>query len=311
MRTPLRELPAFAGVAAAQLVVFALLAASGSWHAKGSDLTIGALLVCAEAVLIYEFGRTLGGSRFGFLAAGVWIAAPALLLRYWVSGGGSPPVPFSPVYHDVYLPQGFGVHSHAGVAAACLLLLACRLSLAAFRGNVPVALAAGLAAGGAALVEPRAWPALAAPALALLAARRPAACAAAAAGAAAGLAALLVFRHVPGIHPGYHRMGTTLANVREFAWSLRVLEYLPLAGLVGIARRSAPAAVLLGWVLLTLVILPLGYTWPEHRTGLVSFFTDIRPGLPVYALLAASLPFLVPRSAQAALRARVALPSKR
>jgi hypothetical protein len=82
---------------------------------------------------------------------------------------------------------------------------------------------------------------------------------------------------------------TSLSSVREFSWSARLLEYLPLAGLIGLARRSGTAAVLLGWFLLTLVFLPL-----SRPLDLAALLVAILPGLPVYALLTASLPYLVP-----------------
>ncbi len=104
------------------------------------------------------------------------------------------------------------------------------------------------------------------------------------------LIALAVFRHVPHVPLGWHRMGLTLDSVREYSWSRRVLEYLPLAGFAGLARRSAPAAAFFGMVLLATVIFPLG-----RVLDLTGYLLVIVPGLPVYWLLAASIPYLVPR----------------
>ena len=73
-----------------------------------------------------------------------------------------------------------------------------------------------------------------------------------------GLAALALFRHVPGIHPGWHTAGQSLDLFREYSWSRRILEYLPLAGLVGLAIRNRPAAMFFGWVLLTVIVFTLG-----------------------------------------------------
>jgi hypothetical protein len=97
---------------------------------------------------------------------------------------------------------------------------------------------------------------------------------------------------------GWHRMGLTLDSVREYSWSRRVLEYLPLAGFVGLARRSAPAAAFFGMVLLATVIFPLG-----RVLDLTGYLLVIVPGLPVYWLLAASIPYLVPRRRTATSRA--------
>jgi hypothetical protein len=95
---------------------------------------------------------------------------------------------------------------------------------------------------------------------------------------------------VPHVAFGWHQSGRTLDSVREFSWSRRLLEYLPLAGVVGLARRSAPAAAFFTVVLVAVVILPLSR--PLDLTG---YLLAIVPGVPVYWLLTASIPFLVPR----------------
>ena len=108
--------------------------------------------------------------------------------------------------------------------------------------------------------------------------------------AGAGLVALALFRDVPHVAFGWHQMGQSLDSVREFSWSRRVLEYLPLAGVVGLSRRSAAAAAFFGVVLVALVILPL-----SRPLGLTGYLLAIVPGVPVYWLLTACIPFLVPR----------------
>ena len=46
-----------------------------------------------------------------------------------------------------------------------------------------------------------------------------------------------------------------MSNIREFTWSARVIQFLPLAGAVAVARRSVPAAGLfLTWLLGYVVI---------------------------------------------------------
>jgi hypothetical protein len=108
--------------------------------------------------------------------------------------------------------------------------------------------------------------------------------------AAVGLIALAVFRDVPDVAFGWHQMGQSLDSVREFSWSRRLLEYLPLAGVVGLARRSGPAAAFFAVVLVATVILPL-----SRPLGLTGYLLVIVPGIPTYWLLTASIPFLVPR----------------
>src|SRR4029079_1193553 len=111
--------------------------------------------------------------------------------------------------------------------------------------------------------------------------------------------ALALFRDLPHVAFGWHQMGQSLDSVREFSWSRRVLEYLPLAGFVGLARRPARAAGFFGILLLALVILPL-----SRPLGLTGYLLAMVPGAPVYWLLTACIPFLVPRPA--GVRSRVA-----
>ena len=102
--------------------------------------------------------------------------------------------------------------------------------------------------------------------------------------------ALALFRHVPGIHPGWHTIGFNLDRFREFSWSRRVLEYLPLAGLVGLAIRHRPGFAFFGWLLLTVILFPLGRELPLEQ-----LMVTLVPGYAVYALLTASIVLLVPK----------------
>jgi hypothetical protein len=149
---------------------------------------------------------------------------------------------------------------------------------------------AGASVAAAALVHPRAWPALAAPVLAYAVAARPKAMLASAAVALIGLGALALFRHVPGLDTSWNGIKVGLDQFREYSWSRRLLEYLPLAGLIGLGRRSFPGAVFFGWLLLTVIVLPLG-----RPLDLLQLLGAIVPGLAVYALLTACIVFLVPR----------------
>ena len=139
-----------AAVTVAQLAAYAGLAATGSWGASTGALARGALLACVLALLAYGTGAALGGRRQGLVAAAVWVVAPVLLLRYWVAGGGSPPVAFSPIFHRDFLPLAFGVQRPGAVVAGCLLAAACWLVLAHRLPALPAAAAAGAAAGAAA-----------------------------------------------------------------------------------------------------------------------------------------------------------------
>ena len=307
MRFARRGLEAVPPVAAAVLLVaLQLLAAAAlghgqGWSASTRDKVLAAVLLAVQAALVYAVVLLVAGRIPALFAGLVLVLGPVVLAkRYFGSGGGTPPIDYRTVYRHDVLPTAFGLTARSGLIAACLLLASAWLVLARTRFPVwSTAALGGAAAAAAALVYPRAWLALAAPVAAALAARRPTATVAALATAAAGLVALAVFRHVPHVAFGWHQMGQSLDSVREFSWSRRVLEYLPLAGVVGLSRRSAPAAAFFGVVLVALVILPL-----SRPLGLTGYLLAIVPGVPVYWLLTACIPFLVPRPGR--LRSRAA-----
>ena len=284
-------------VAAPALVVLQLLGATALGHGQGWHRTHGgealaALLLALQVVLVYAL-MLLATGRLGALFAGVVLVLGPVVLaeRYFGSGGGTPPTQYRAVYRHDVLPATFGLTSRSGLVAACLVLASALLVLA--RTRLPDWTTAGLggcAAAAAALVYPHAWLALAAPVAAMLVARRVPALAATVATCGAGLIALAVFRHVPHVAFGWHQMGRSLDSVREFSWSRRLLEYLPLAGVVGLARKSRSAGAFFAVALVALVILPLA-----RPLDLTHYLLAMVPGASTYWLLTASIPFLVPR----------------
>jgi hypothetical protein len=234
----------------------------------------------------------VAGRAAALFAGLVFVAGPVILARrYFQSGGGTPPIDYRLVYRHDVLPTEFGLVHRSALVAACLLLGSAWLVLA--RTRLPVWTTAALgggAAAAAAIVFPHAWPAVAAPVAAALVMRDVRAVVATLATAALAVAALALFRHVPHVAFGWEQSGRSLDSVREFTWSRRLLEYLPLAGVVGLARRSGPAAAFFAVVLVTTVILPL-----SRPLDLTAYLLVIVPGMPVYWFLTASIPFLVPR----------------
>jgi hypothetical protein len=277
-----------------QLLVAVALGHGQGWSPTTGDKLAGAVLLALQVVLVYAVVMLVAGRVAALFAGLVLVAGPVVLAeRYFQSGGGTPPIDYRTVYRHDVLATAFGLASRTALIAACLLLASAWLVLA--RTRLPLWSTAALgsvAASAAVLVYPRAWLALAAPVAATLLARRATASAAALVTVAAGLVALAVFRDVPHVAFGWHQMGQSLDSVREFSWSRRVLEYLPLAGLVGLARRSAPAAGFFAVLLLALVILPL-----SRPLGLTGYLLAIVPGASVYWLLTACIPFLIPRRA--------------
>jgi hypothetical protein len=113
------------------------------------------------------------------------------------------------------------------------------------------------------------------------------------AGAAAAVAALAVWGTGP--------VGGVKDDLHETGWSVALLEWLPVAGTVGVARRSSPlAAGLAGW----LVLVVLRAAEASYANG--AFWREFAPALPAAALLVTAVSLLVPtrRSAPAALDAR-------
>ena len=82
----------------------------------------------------------------------------------------------------------------------------------------------------------------------------------------------------------------SLARIREVGWSLRLVEYLPLAGLVGVLLRRPRAGALLAALLLAALLVPLG----RDRVQLLRDALVVVPGLPIYAVLVGCLVLLVP-----------------
>jgi hypothetical protein len=282
---------AVAALVVLQLAVAAALGHGQGWRHSTGGAALAACLLTVEVVLLYAVAHRIGGRGAALFAGLLFVLAPVVLAkRYFVTAGGN--IDYRAVYRHDVLPTAYGLTGREELVAACLLLASAWLALAPPR--IPAwisAAASGAAAGGAALTFPHAWLAVCAPVVAVAASRKPLPIAAAAATAGAGLLALALFRHVPHVPFGWHRMGLSLAGVREYSWSRRILEYLPLAGLAGLARRSPRAALFAGTLLVALVILPLA-----RPLGLTDYLLAMVPGLPVYWLLAACIPFLVPRS---------------
>jgi hypothetical protein len=127
-------------------------------------------------------------------------------------------------------------------------------------------------------------------ALALLLRRRRAAVAA----GAAIVAALLVvwLSRLPFPDLSYDAFQASMAGLREYFWSQRLLQWAPLAGAVAVARRSPSVAVALAAWLAGYVALESARPGVSFEEG--EFFRELLPALPAYLLLVAAVPLLVP-----------------
>jgi hypothetical protein len=92
----------------------------------------------------------------------------------------------------------------------------------------------------------------------------------------------------------WDHLSQNLDGIREYFWSNRLVEWLPLAGALGALRRSAPKAlVLIGW--LAAYVATKGSS-EVSSVDTASFWRLLSPAWPAYLLLAISIVALVPRA---------------
>ena len=193
----------------------------------------------------------------------------------------------------------------------------------------------GLAAGFAAVIKPSNLIFLAAPAIALLAARRWRELLVGAAALAPRVLALAIWKYrgygylpafayqetVVALGPDsltapydkyvdidWDNIGDNLASLREVFWSMRVLQWLPFAGAIAVARRSIPVALMLSVWFWAFFVLKGSSDDATVDSG--AFFRFLLPAIPAFLLLAASLPLLIPKYGIELAR-RTALPKPR
>jgi hypothetical protein len=248
-------------------------------------LVLGPLaLVCAQRIALRA-----GGVALGAWTLFVWVATPWIMAMLSLA-------PYDPTLRDRVLPLGLGLTAEPGYAAGVALLAATTLLVTSPR--LRSALLAGLAVGFAVLVTPAAllFPLAAAPLL--LSTLPPRALRAfMLAVAPAAVVAALWHNHRDGVAFSFgelsrEQLDANLAGLREYFWSQRVLEWIPIAGAIGLARRSVPLGVLVGGWFAVFVAVEATRVGAGYENG--ELFRLLLPALPAYVLLAAALPLLVP-----------------
>lgn len=241
-------------------------------------LLLGPLALAAAFVV----ARRLGGAALGIWTLGVWLAAPWLLAAFALPS-------YDAAARDHVLPLVFGLVPESGYAAGTALVVAAALM------TVPDwrwAAGVGAALGAAALLEPATLVFAAAGGAALLVERRLRSLASA---AAALLPFVVAFALWHGLDVGDRSVDAfegSMAGLREYFWSQRLLQWLPLAGAIAVARRSLPLAILLGGGFLAFAVSQTALQHASYTEGFL--FELLLPGLPVYVLLVAAIPLLVP-----------------
>jgi hypothetical protein len=290
-----------------------------------------AVLAPVALASIYGIAARLGGRALGLWAAALSVAAPFLAIPF-----------FRDDYHerfiDQFLPQALGLTGLADYPSMVCLLVAAYLTIRVLDGaDWTWTAAAGLATGVALSLKPANALFLVGPALALLLARRFRPLLPAAAGLAGPVLLLLFWKlrglgglpafaasevhlaagatlNVAGIDLGRYFdydldvFRNNMAHLREYFYSARLLQWIPLAGALAVGRRSLPiAGLLVGW--LGVFLFTKG-TVAQSTVDSGSFFRLMMPAYPAYLLLFVSLPLLVPSLARAARRLPVAPPPR-
>jgi hypothetical protein len=269
---------------------------------------------------VYGIAARIGGRLLGYLAAALWVLAPYAAIPLWDHR-------YHEKYVEQFLPQAFGLTGLADfVSMVCVLCSAylCMRVLDEPR-EVDGALA-GLAAGFAVAIKPANALFLAGPLLAFAAARRFRPGLVFGAAMAPALAALALWKlkglgHLPFLTPApqalaagvgsvgvdafplgivvsryFHfdwwRMHQNYLELREFFWSVRLLQWLPLAGFLAAARRSWPKALLLAGWMGAFVLVKGSSNQASVESGIL--LRLFLPGFAPFLIFTALIPLLLP-----------------
>jgi hypothetical protein len=289
------------------------------------------IIVLAPIALwcMYELGARVGGRVVGYVAAVVWTLGPYIAIPLFVHR-------YHDRYVDQFLPIPLGLTAMADYVGIVALLASALFAVRVVENrDAHTAVLAGLTAGFAGLIKPSNLIYIGAPIVLLLAARRWRELAAGAAAMAPALFALALWKYrgygvIPAfaydearvalgpdtlqapferyIEIDWQHLRKNLDDLREFFWSVRVVQWLPIAGAIAVARRSPPLALMLCLWFWPFVILKGSVLASTVDSG--SFFRFILPAIPAFVLLAASVPLLIPKYGIAFAR-RAALPPAR
>ena len=267
---------------------------------------------------VYDIGARLAGRLAGLWCACAFVAAPFVAIPYFVQR-------YHDSWVDQFLPQALGLTQQADFPSVVAVLVSAAFTVRALKAAAyREALLAGTFAGVALALKPANALYLAGPAVAFVLARRWSHVAIFAAALGPALFALTIWKakglgQVPLFAQEELRLAVgaaepvvgsatswfdrtvnldfdvwkqNMSNLREFTWSARVLQWLPLAGALAVARRSVPAAGLLLVWLLGYVVVKGAAEVATIESG--SYWRLIMPALPSFVLLSAAVPLLVP-----------------
>jgi hypothetical protein len=281
-------------------------------------LQVGVLAPIAT-LAVYDIGARLAGRLAGVWCSAAFAVAPFVAIPYFVQR-------YHDSWVDQFLPQALGLTQQADFPSVVAVLVSVAFTVRAFRAFAyREAVLAGTFAGVALAFKPANALFVAGPVVALALARRWTHLPLFLVSLAPALLALTIWKsrglgEVPlfaqgeatrlaaglgdpvmvsatswldrTVHLDLDTWRENMSNLREFTWSARVLQFLPLAGAIAVARRSVPAAGLFLTWLLGYVVVKGAADVATVESG--SFWRLVMPALPAFVLLAASVPLLVP-----------------
>ena len=262
----------------------------------------GAVLVVAT----YGIAARIAGRLFGYVAAVGWVLAPLCSLGFFYAGNrefqGIPYANYRGLVHDLVVPNALGLTDGAAFPSLVALVVAAWLVVRFLdSGAWTDVLLAGLVTGFAVGIEPGNAVFLPAPLLALAVARRWREGLGFVVALLPALAALAVWRwtglgHVGGfggLDFSWEDFRIMRIHLRGAGWSLLLVEWIAIAGIVAVVRKAPAKGVLVAAWFVGFFVLNSG-SLARGRVLDGSLFRLLEPGYPAFVLLAAAVLLLVP-----------------
>jgi hypothetical protein len=316
------------------LVPAALVAGPGFISGLPWAILIQALVLGPIGLFcLYDIASRIAGRVVGYIAATLWVIGPYVAIPLFVQR-------YHDRYVDQFLPHPLGLTGMADFASMVTLLAAGACMVRTYQSRrLEWAVMSGLVAGLAVLTKASNLIFLVAPLVLYLVGRRWRELGAFAVCLLPALAALTLWKYrgygyLPAFNNAYEphrlalgsetgsiltpyhrylelnwsRLQNNLDGTAEVFFSLRVLQFLPFAGAIAVARKApAMALALSAWFWLYFLIKGSDLV-ASVDSG--SFFRLLLPAIPPLVVMTASLPLLVPRVGPA-LAARFPAPPPR
>jgi hypothetical protein len=272
------------------------------------------ILLPLGLLAMYGLAARIGGRLFGYLCAGLWVVGPYALIPLWDHR-------YHEKYVEQFLPQAFGLTGLGDFPSMICVVCAAYLIVRALdERSLPVAALAGVVSALAIGIKPANALFIGGVVLAFAAARQWREALVFGAGMAPGLVALLLWKEkglgtLPILHssdgstgaifvpaaalhlPHYvklnwHQFSHNLDGLREFFWSVRVVEWFAVAGFLGLLRRAPAKALLVGGWFGAFLLVKGTSTAADIEVG--TFLRLFMPALPALLILVAGVLLLVP-----------------